>query len=177
MVRTPRKVGSITPTSRPTAEEMARPIDIASGLPVLELGPGTGPITRAILDRGLPLERLFLIEYSADLCRYLEARFPSVTIRQGNAFDLEGALAGIDPGQFDSVISGVPMLNFSDEECNRLLESALDRMAPGRPFVQITYGNRPPIRTTNPQIKAVRAARVMRNLPPASVWTYSRSLD
>lgn len=177
MVRTPRKVGSVTPTSRPTAEEMARPIDITSGLPVLELGPGTGPITRAILARGLPPERLYLIEYSADLCKHLEALFPDVTIRQGNAFDLDAALAGLATGPFDSVISGVPMLNFSDAQCNDLLGQALDRMAPGRPFVQITYGNRPPIRATDPTIEVTRTARIFRNLPPASVWTYRKAID
>jgi phosphatidylethanolamine/phosphatidyl-N-methylethanolamine N-methyltransferase len=174
MFRSPRRVSSVTPTSRQTAVEMARPIDCRSGLPVLELGPGTGPITRAILDRGIAPENLYAIEYSADLCRHLEKAFPGVNIIHGDAFDLDATLAGTGVLLFDCVISGIPLLSFGPGRSNGLLAGALDRVPPGRPMVQITYSAKAPLQPSDPRVRMRRSARIVRNLPPASVWLYSR---
>lgn len=174
MVRSPRHVSAVTPTSRPTAAEMARPIDLTSGLPVLELGPGTGPITRAILDRGVKPEDLYVIEHSADLCRHLQAHFPGVHVIHGDAFDLDATLDGYDIALFDCVISGIPLLSFGPDRSNKLLEGSLDRVPVGRPMVQITYSGKAPLEPRDTRIRARRSARVMRNLPPASVWLYTR---
>ena len=174
MVRSPRHVSAVTPTSRQTAVEMARPIDLASGLPVLELGPGTGPITRAILDRGVKPEDLYVIEHSADLCRHLETQFPGIHVVHGDAFDLEATLAGLDTPLFDCVISGIPLLSFGPDRSNKLLEGSLDRVPAGRPMVQITYSGKAPLEPRDTRIQARRSARIMRNLPPASVWLYTR---
>ena len=174
LLRAPRRVSAVTPTSRPTAVEMARPIDVGSGLPVLELGPGTGPITRAILDRGLPPEKLYAVEYSADLCRHLGRAFPGVNVIHGDAFDLDRTLDGLDVPLFDCVISGIPLVTFGPERANVLLEGALARVPPGRPMVQITYANAAPVAPRDARVRCERAARVMRNLPPAGVWLYSR---
>ena len=165
---------SVTPTSRYVAKEMARPVNVASGLPVLELGPGTGPVTRAILERGLDPDKLYVVERSGQLCRHLEQAFPGVHVIEGDAFDLQTTLAATGQSMFDSVISGIPMLNFSQSTRNRLLNDALDRMEPGRPFVQITYGGKAPIASDDPSVRIQRSARLIRNLPPASVWLYAR---
>lgn len=173
-LRSPRRVSSVTPTSRATAAEMARPIDVGSSLPVLELGAGTGPITRAILERGVAPEKLYAIEYSAELCRHLEREFPEVNIINGDAFDLDAALSGFDVSLFDCVISGLPLVTFGPERSNVLLEGALKRLPPGRPMVQITYSPRPPLVPRDSSVRYQLSARVTRNLPPASVWLYSR---
>ncbi|WP_306117393.1 MULTISPECIES: methyltransferase domain-containing protein [unclassified Roseitalea] len=175
MMRSPRLVGSITPTSRPTAAEMARHVDVGSGLPVLELGPGTGPVTAAILARGLAPDKLYAVEYSADLCAHLGTSFPDIHVINANAFDLDRALADVDHERFDSIVSGVPMLNFPQPERNALLNDALSRIASGRPFIQITYGTRPPIEPSDPAVAMRRSRRVLRNVPPASVWIYTRT--
>lgn len=174
LLRAPRQVSAVTPTSQLTAAEMARPIDVASGLPVLELGPGTGPITRAILDRGVPPEKLYLIEYAADLCRHLERTFPGVNVIHGDAFDLDATLSGYDVPLFDCVISAIPLVTFGHERGNALLEGALARVPPGRPMVQITYSNTAPLTPRDTRVRCERSARILRNLPPASVWLYSR---
>jgi phosphatidylethanolamine/phosphatidyl-N-methylethanolamine N-methyltransferase len=76
----PKAVGSIVPTSTIAARRMASVVNPDSGLPVLELGPGTGVITRAILARGVKPENLYSIEYSNDFVRHLTAQFPGVNI-------------------------------------------------------------------------------------------------
>lgn len=174
MIRSPRRVGSIVPTGRPTARLMAGFVDPASALPVLELGPGTGPITRQILARGIAADKLYLVEYAPDLCGHLRQAFPGVHVINGDAFDLDGTFKGDAPALFDCVVSGVPMLNFGHAERNLLLNDALSRVPPGRPMIQITYGARPPVVPDDPTIAFTASPWVMRNVPPAKVWTYWR---
>ena len=175
MIRSPRQVASVTPTGRQVAAMMASHVDPASGLPVLELGPGTGPVTRAILDRGVPPGQLYLVEYEADLCAHLRQTFPGVHVINGDAFDLDATLAGIDHDRFDSVVCGVPLLNFGQPRRLALMHDALNRVPPGRPMIQITYGTKPPIDLDDPSIFARGSHWALRNLPPARVWTFHRS--
>lgn len=174
MVRQPRTVGAILPSGQVMARRMASLIDMASGLPVLELGPGTGAITRAILATGLPAERLFQVEYSGEFARLLAARFPGVHVLQGDAFDLETALGRHNRLRFDTAISGLPLLNFDVAARIRFVEGVLDRLAPGRPLVQFTYGPRAPAPPRGGNYETIRYAHVWRNVPPATLWIYRR---
>src|SRR5919197_4786514 len=88
----PKAVGSIVPTSSIAAMRMASVVNPDSGLPVLEVGPGTGVVTRAILARGVKPENLYLIEYSQDFVRHLRAQFKGVNVLHGNAFELDATL-------------------------------------------------------------------------------------
>lgn len=178
VIRAPRSVGAIAPTASETARLMASHIDLSSGLPVLELGPGTGAITQAILATGLPADRLHAIEYSASFCRLLQEKFPGAKFHQGDAFDLQATLAArlgdAAPARFDCVISGLPLLNFAKEMRCRLLDAALSVLEPGRPFVQFSYGIIPPVPVDDPDIAVARSSWIIRNVPPARVWTYRR---
>lgn len=174
MIRSPRSVGSVVPTGRPVSRLMASHVSGGSNLPVLELGPGTGPVTRAILERGVAPSQLYIVEFSADLHAHLKTTFPDVNVIHGDAFNLDTALAGLGLAQFDCVVSGVPLLNFGQAARNALLQGALARVPPGRPMVQITYGPRPPVVPDDPSIAYRGSRRILRNVPPARVWTYWR---
>jgi phosphatidylethanolamine/phosphatidyl-N-methylethanolamine N-methyltransferase len=179
VVRAPRSVGAIAPTSSETARLMASHITTAStGLPVLELGPGTGAITAAILGTAMAPDRLYAIEYSAPFCRHLREKFPGAHFVQGDAFDLSAtlrsALGDGAPELFDCVISGLPLLNFSREMRCRLLNAALDVLPPGRPFVQFSYGMIAPVPVDDPSISVTRSRWIFKNVPPARVWLYRR---
>jgi phosphatidylethanolamine/phosphatidyl-N-methylethanolamine N-methyltransferase len=175
VLRAPRTTGAVAPTSSETATLMASHIDTSSGLPVLELGPGTGAITRAILATGLPQDRLFAIEYSDRFCRMLREEWPRANIVQGDAFSLRETLGANAPGAFDTVISGLPLLNFPKEMRISLLDQALDLLAPGRPFVQFSYGVSAPVKAVDRRIRISRTPWVLKNVPPARVWIYRRS--
>ena len=172
LVRSPKAVGSIAPTGRRLAEEMAKAVRPQSGLPVLELGPGMGAITRAILASGLPPHQLVAIERDPAFVRKLRRDFPGVRFVEGDAFDLERALEGTGAGEFDAVVSGLPLLNFSKARRLRLLEALLDRLPPGRPVVQFSYGAVSPFPRNGAGHETGSGNWILGNLPPARVWTY-----
>lgn len=169
----PRAVGSIVPTSNVTARKMASVINPDSGLPVLELGPGTGVITRAILARGVKPQDLWSIEYSADFIEHLRSNMPGVNFIHGDAFDLDATLP--EEGMvFDSIISGVPLLNFPVEQRVRYVEDLLDRIPAGRPIVQLTYGPLSPVPPRRGNYTVEHFDFVVRNIPPTQLWIYRR---
>lgn len=170
----PRAVGSIVPTSSVTARKMASVVDPSSGLPVLELGPGTGVITKAILQAGIKPENLWSIEYSQDFVRHLRRDFPGVNIIQGDAFDLDATLGDKRDTVFDSVISGVPLLNFPVPQRIAYVEDLLDRLPPGRPIVQITYGPVSPVPPGKGNYTVEHFDFILRNIPPSRLWIYRR---
>lgn len=170
----PKSVGAILPTSGVTARRMASVITPQSGLPVLELGPGTGIITKAILEKGITPENLVSIEFSTDFYQHLAKTFPRVNFINGDAFDLEKTLGNFRDRQFDSVISAIPMLSFPMERRIALLEDLLDRMPRGRPVMQITYGPVSPIVARPDRYQIKHYDFVVRNIPPAQLWTYTR---
>lgn len=174
LIDQPKAVGAVLPTSAATARKMASLIDAESTDPILELGPGTGVITRAILDRGIRPENLYSVEYSQnfipDLCR----QFPGVNFLHGDAFNLDDALSDLKDHRFNAIISGFPLLNFKPEQRIALLEDLLDRLKPGRPVVQFSYGPRSPIPPNFSTYSVEPLHWMVRNVPPARLWVYRR---
>lgn len=170
--RDKKGVGALLPTSSVTARRMASVIDTSSGLPVLELGAGTGVITKAILERGIKPHDLVSIEYAPHFCDLLRKRFSEVDIRNGDVFELDTVLADRRGQQFDSVISAVPMLSFPLEQRIALMKDLLSRIPRGRPVVQITHGPLSPLPAMPAVYTIAHFDFVVRNLPPAQLWLY-----
>lgn len=170
-----KAVGSIIPTSGVTARRMASVINPHSGLPVLELGPGTGVITKAILDKGVKPDNLVSVEFSTDFYEHLLGRFPGVNFINGDAFDLETTLGEKSGQKFDCVISAVPLLNFPMYRRVALIEDLLKRVAPGRPVIQISYGPLSPVVALPDRYQISHYDFVVRNIPPAQLWTYRKA--
>jgi phosphatidylethanolamine/phosphatidyl-N-methylethanolamine N-methyltransferase len=72
----PLKVGAVSPSGKALAQAIAAEIDPEIPGPIVELGPGTGPVTEALIERGIAPERLVLVEYDPDFCKLLRRRFP-----------------------------------------------------------------------------------------------------
>lgn len=171
----PKAIGNILPTGQQVARRMASVIDIDSGLPVLELGPGTGPITRAILKRGVKPQALYSVEYTASLIPPLKAAHPEVNFIQGDAFDLETTLGEHRDLVFDCVVSSLPLLNFPKSARQRLILDLLERIPAGRPVVQFSYGAVSPVPVDRKARFRIESLDwVVRNLPPARVWVYRK---
>jgi phosphatidylethanolamine/phosphatidyl-N-methylethanolamine N-methyltransferase len=153
---------------------MASVVNAHSGLPVLEVGPGTGVVTRAILARGVKPENLYVVEYSPDFVRHLEEQFPGVNVIQGDGFDLDRTLGEHRGLTFDSVVSGVPLLNFPVEQRVRYVEGLLDRIPAGRPVMQLTYGPMSPVPARRGSYRVEHYDFVLRNIPPTQLWVYRR---
>lgn len=173
----PKSVGTPFPTSIYTGRAMANFINVSSGLPVLEVGPGTGTITRAILARGVKQENLYAVEYSANFVAGLEREFPDARILHGDAFEMDAVLDDARDLTFDCVISAIPLLNFPMVQRIAYLEDLLSRIPVGRPVVQVTYGPMSPVPAGLGKFLVERADFIVRNVPPAHLWTYRKPTE
>lgn len=173
MMATPKSVGAIMPTSARMAARMASIIRADSGLPVLELGPGTGVITKAILAAGVAPENVVSVEYSSDFVQHLRSKYPGVNFINGDAFSLAETLQSYRGQQFDCVISGIPLLNFPMAMRVKLIEDLVRLMPPGRPVVQFSYGPVSPVEPKPESYTIKHFDFIMRNIPPAQIWHYT----
>jgi phosphatidylethanolamine/phosphatidyl-N-methylethanolamine N-methyltransferase len=169
----PILTGAVSPSGRFLARMMARAVDPAGTDPIVELGPGTGPITQALLRRGVDPRRLVLVEFDAAFCRLLRKRFPGVQVVQADAYALRDSLRNVLAAPASAVVSSLPLLNKPDAQRVALLEDAFALMRPGGSFVQFTYGMKSPV-TWSDAYEADVSAPVWLNLPPARVWIYRR---
>lgn len=145
--------------------------------PIIELGPGTGVFTRALLARGVSEADLTLIEYGPEFINSLQARFPTARVLQMDAAHL--AHADIFEGEpVGAVVSGLPLLSMPPRKIASIMAGAFAYMRPGGAVYQFTYGPRCPVPRPildRLDLKAVRIGGTVRNLPPASVYRISRS--
>jgi phosphatidylethanolamine/phosphatidyl-N-methylethanolamine N-methyltransferase len=171
----PLVTGAVSPSGRALARMMARQIDPAAPGPVLELGPGTGPVTAALVGRGLRPDRLVLIEYNPDFVPLLLERYPGVRVLHGDAYRVRTVTAGAIDRPPSAVVSSLPLLTRPLAERVSLIEECLDLAVPGAPFIQFTYGLAPPVPAEAlAGCTATGSRRVWWNMPPARVWVYRR---
>lgn len=171
----PLVTGAVSPSGRALARMMARYVDPTAPGMVLEIGPGTGPVTEALIERGVSPERLVLIEFNPAFVPLLERRFPGVTVVQGDAYHVRDTLAGQVDQPLIATVSSLPLLTKPVRQRVRLLDDCFGMSRRGAPFIQFTYGLVPPIpREAIGRTTAAGSPRVWLNLPPARVWIYRR---
>ena len=170
----PLVTGAVAPSGRVLADTMASFIDPRRPGQVVELGPGTGPVTDALVRRGIEQQRLVLVEFNPDFCQLLKRRFPRATIVQGDAYDVARTLADVSGAPFAGFISGLPLLTKPMEQRMSLLSAAQELMQPNAPFVQFTYAVAPPIPARSDAYTATASERIWLNFPPARVWVYRK---
>jgi len=167
----PLSVAAIAPSSKALAELITRDIDAQTG-PVLELGPGTGVFTQALLDRGVAERDLTLVEYDDGFARLLKRRFPQANILSIDAAEL--ADNHQSPADlFGAAICGLGLLNMKPAKVEAILRAAFLRMRGDAPLYLFTYGRNCPVPDAVLQrldLDAVRVATIRRNIPPASVY-------
>jgi phosphatidylethanolamine/phosphatidyl-N-methylethanolamine N-methyltransferase len=160
---------------------------MASSLPkceglVIELGGGTGAITRALLQTRLKPDQLIVVERDPYFYRYLKQRFPDVNVLCGDAMHLKSLLNGsLDKFPVRAVVSGLPLLSMNAKEQKQLLEHALSLTEGKGTFIQFSYALTSPLKKSvakELQLVSQCVAHVWRNVPPAKVWVYrNRYLD
>jgi phosphatidylethanolamine/phosphatidyl-N-methylethanolamine N-methyltransferase len=168
----PISTGAVMPSSRALARAMARYVDPNSSGPVIELGPGTGPVTEALVRHGVDPARLVLVEFNPDFCRLLRTRYPAATVVQGDAYRLRRLLESHVDEPAAAVVSGLPLVTKPLRTRLRLISDAMTLLAEGAPFVQFTYAMLPPIPKELSGIRAEASELIWMNLPPARVWVY-----
>jgi phosphatidylethanolamine/phosphatidyl-N-methylethanolamine N-methyltransferase len=171
----PLTTGAVTPSGKILARTMARYVDPDSDGPVVELGPGTGPVTEALVQAGVAPSRLVLVEFNAGFCRILRSRFPDATLVQGDAYSMRRLLETLLLQPAAAVVSGLPLITKPLKMRLRLIRDAFDLMLPGAPFVQFTYSVASPLPRRLGGFSVEASERIWMNIPPARVWVYRKN--
>ena len=173
----PGIAGAVSPSGRFLARMMARYVDPRKAGPIVELGPGTGAITEALLARGIAPGRLFLVEFDPGFCKLLKRRFPGVHVIKGDAYQLAQTLRGRLRRPPAAIVSSLPLLLKPETQRLALLADAFACMRPDGCFVQFTYGRVSPVpcdKASALDFHVEASPPVWLNLPPARVWIYRR---
>ncbi len=169
--RNPLQMGSVVPSSPALGRRIAALTRHGPEERVLELGAGTGAVSRALLAGGVPAERLAVLEIVPEMAEHLEATLPGVSVIRGDAFALETALPRAWHARIGTVICGIPLVLLPLER-QRAFVRAVEAVAPGRGFLLYTYCVTSPLPWRRLGLRATREAWTPLNLPPASVWRY-----
>jgi len=173
-IEKPLSMGSVTPSGKALARTMASYVNPNFKGPVIELGPGTGPVTEALVSQGVDPARLVLVEFDPTFCRLLSERYPTATVVQGDAYGLKRLLQSVLKEPAAAVVSGLPLFTKPLKMRLRLVSEAFTLMAPDAPFVQFTYATYSPIPRATDRIKSQASERIWTNIPPARVWVYRK---
>ena len=173
-IEKPLHMGAVMPSGRVLARTMAQYVDADSSGPVVELGPGTGAITNALIEHGIDQKRLVLVEYNPGFCALLRDRYPLATVVQGDAYTLRDSLWDVLSVPASAIVSGLPLVTKPMLTRLKLIRDAFAALAPGAPFVQFTYSVAPPIPKSLPGVSTEASERIWMNLPPARVWVYRK---
>ena len=170
----PLHVGAVMPSSKNLARTMAQFVEPDASGPIIELGPGTGAITNALIERGVDPAQLVLVEYNPGFCALLRDRYPTATVVQGDAYSLRESLGSVLKSAASAVVSGLPLVTKPMRHRVKLLREALALSNPGSPFIQFTYSVAPPIPKSLSGVSAQASERIWLNIPPARVWVYRK---
>jgi len=173
-IEKPLRMGAVMPSGKILARTMAQYVDVDSNAPVVELGPGTGAITNALIEHGIDQKRLVLVEFNPGFCALLRDRYPQAKVVQGDAYALRASLGDVLSAPASAVVSGLPLVTQPMLKRLKLIRDAFVALAPGAPFVQFTYSVAPPIPKSLPGVSTEASERIWMNLPPARVWVYRK---
>lgn len=173
----PLQIAAVTPSSKRLARVMAELIDLDRPGAVLELGAGTGGITRGLVRAGCPRDRLIALEREPRLAAALERSFPGIATIIGDATALGEHFAQLGIEQLCAVVSSLPIKWFPLAAQRAVVEPCLARLGPDGVFLQMTNAFASPIAIRPLGIAGKRMAHVWRNLPPAQIWSYSALAD
>jgi phosphatidylethanolamine/phosphatidyl-N-methylethanolamine N-methyltransferase len=169
----PLRIAAASPSSARLADTIAHFIDLTRPGPVLELGAGTGSLTRGLIRAGCPPSRIIALEREPRLAQLLRRDFPAMTVIEGDATRIGEYL----PARADilcAAVSSLPIKWFSPPQQAAVVDPCLDRLGPAGAFLQITNAFTSPLAMDELGLNGREIARVWLNLLPAQLWSYAR---
>jgi phosphatidylethanolamine/phosphatidyl-N-methylethanolamine N-methyltransferase len=173
-LRAPLRIASLVPSSPAMGRTFARMTDLEREGDILELGSGTGAISRSLLDAGIPSHRLIMVEREPDLADYLRRQFPQVRVLHGDATDVGAMLGTLGVRRLSTVVSSLPIVWFSLQAQADVIHPCLDLLGPGGAFLQMTNQPASPVALKKLGVRGARAAAIWQNFPPSFIWRYWR---
>lgn len=168
LFKNPRAVGSVIPSSHHLAKKIASFIPLNKPGWTVELGAGTGVITHALLQQGIPCHQLIVIEHSPDFANELKARFPLVNIIEANATQLSQLLAD-KKGEIAVIVSSIPLLSLPPLEKDKVIAEIENVLTPGSYYIQYSYGFHKSEFEFKARFKKIASERIWWNIPPARI--------
>ena len=170
----PLTTGAVAPSGKALARLMASFVETERDGKVLELGPGTGAVTRAMIGRGVPAGKIVSIEYNENFVNVMRERCRDICVVQGDAYAIKPQSDIGTDKPLASVISSLPLFSRAPHERKKLIDKALDMLEPGAPFIQFSYALVPPVKAEEGDFEIDKTAWIVMNVPPARVWIYRR---
>lgn len=176
----PMGVGAVAPSGSSLARAMVEILAPGRDDTIVEIGPGTGPFTRALLASGVAPSRLILVEFDGEFVRHLRERFAGVTVVQGDASHLPRILKEHGHDAVPKILSGLPLRSMPEGVRSAISRAMATSLSPQGSLVQFSYFVAPPL--AEAEVKACgligrRVKTVVANIPPAFVWRYSKTAD
>ena len=170
-------MGAITTSAKSLARAMARAsVEARCGKgPVVELGPGTGSITRALLEHGIADEEFVLIERDQEMCGWLECRFPRANVVEGEAASIGAVVNERVAAAPSVVVSSLPLRNMMVEERDAIVRASFEVLPRDGALVQFTYARHPAISCARLGVACRRVGFAALNVPPAGVWRIAKA--
>lgn len=171
----PLSVGSITPSGPGLRKLIRENLVCGPDEVVVEFGAGTGAITRALLEAGIPARRVYSFEIDPHFAQYVHGVYPDVNLINGDCRKAAETLGPDLVGKVGTVVTGIPMVTMPVSVQKEIVEAAFSVMPEGRAFLLYTYMLHSPLNLKMLNLKAKRVGFTWQNVPPASVWAYSKA--
>ncbi len=176
-LRHPRRVGAIAPASKALAQAILHEVIRSDPGTLIEVGGGTGAITRALLPALGRVERFMVIERDAGFAQLLRKSFPGLEVLTHCATRLD--TLNVDKDSAVTVVSSLPLMSMTKEEAHACIDAmvALIEGRPGSRLIQYTYASPHlrPFKDIPVGWRWRRATTIWANLPPATVWTLEQA--
>jgi phosphatidylethanolamine/phosphatidyl-N-methylethanolamine N-methyltransferase len=176
-IKNPRNMGAIIPSSQNLGEYACKYIPKNPDHLVVEIGAGTGSLTKSLLNAGISKDRLIAVELDTELSKLLTVKFHDLHVIHGNASELSKILPPSWIGKIGTIVSGIPMVNLSKDTQRSIIESCLEVLSPHGQILQFTYGFVSPLPAKTLNLSSKRLGHVLMNVPPASWWRFSKRVS
>jgi phosphatidylethanolamine/phosphatidyl-N-methylethanolamine N-methyltransferase len=173
LIREPLKTGAFLPSSKNLAAFVSSHLSYADDGYIVEIGAGTGSLTKAILKKGICPSRLIIIEMQPVFAEFLRKLFPHVIVIEGDAKNLQNILPEYAVGKVQTIVSGIPMVNLKFTEQLNIIKACKQVIAPFGNIIQFTYRPGSPLPSEKLGIYKKYLGSILLNMPPASVWQYT----
>jgi phosphatidylethanolamine/phosphatidyl-N-methylethanolamine N-methyltransferase len=167
----PVRLGAIAPSSPALANLVCDHVKVRKGHIVVEIGAGTGTITRRLLNC-VPNDQLVVVELDTELCRFLKQQISSIDVIHGNAMELSSLLPKKYVGKVSTIISGIPVTTMSYLQQKRLIDACKSVLAPDGELIQYSYLHKSPLPGDDFGLSTERIGKTFKNIIPAYLWRY-----
>lgn len=174
LLHEPRAIGAVCPSSCKLAARMAHWVNPAQTGWVVELGGGTGTVTRALLAHGVPRERLIVIEQSQRFADHLRATFRGTRIVHANAADIASLIGSQD--RVAAIVSGLPLRSLPIDAVSHIVLACAQVLNADSRVVQFTYASHACSAWQIAGLQRIAKESVWHNLPPAHIEVFTPAI-